>query len=531
MLDPMTGPVSSSVISDVAVDDDGLRFGAHEDVLCNLSFDGRRIWSFWSLRDSTIDGPRRRMAWPERLTLHLEGTTRVGVALGDGTPVFDDEVRFGTEDRRLTVVGRDGAPLGIDMYGKLVKTFETKADGELTPLLDALETVLDLLHGQGLEAFPAYGTLLGAVREGTFLGHDNDADVGYVSRHTHPIDVIRESHRVQRAVERQGYATSRHSGGAIKIDVPDADGSVRGLDVFGGFFAEGHLALLGEIWAPYDREWIFPLGTVTLDGRELPAPADPERLLAATYGPGWRVPDPAFQYVKDPDVQRRFDEWFRGTRLHRAAWDHRYGLARLLPPYQPPHDISRHLHEREDPDTWVLDIGCGRGRDARWLAKQGRRVVGLDYSSVAMQFVQAAALEQSWALELRTMNLLELRHVLSWGALLASRPGPRTVLARHLVDSTSPYGVDNFWRLVSMVLRPGDRVHLEFLTEEIVDPEGRPSLIPALDASAVSADVVRRGGVVTDRVDLVGQAIDYGYGEELSKGMSWRSCRLEVEWQ
>ena len=531
MLDPMTGPVSSSVISDVAVDDDGLRFGAHEDVLCNLSFDGRRIWSFWSLRDSTIDGPRRRMAWPERLTLHLEGTTRVGIALGDGTPVFDDEVRFGTEDRRLTVVGRDGAPLGIDMYGKLVKTFETKADGELTPLLDALETVLDLLHGQGLEAFPAYGTLLGAVREGTFLGHDNDADVGYVSRHTHPIDVIRESHRVQRAVERQGYATSRHSGGAFKIDVPDADGSVRGLDVFGGFFAEGHLALLGEIWAPYDREWIFPLGTVTLDGRELPAPADPERLLAATYGPGWRVPDPAFQYVKDPDVQRRFDEWFRGTRLHRAAWDHRYGLARLLPPYQPPHDISRYLHEREDPDTWVLDIGCGRGRDARWLAKQGRRVVGLDYSGVAMQFVQAAALEQGWPLELRTMNLLELRHVLSWGALLASRPGPRTVLARHLVDSTSTYGVDNFWRLVSMVLRPGDRVHLEFLTEEIVDPEGRPSLIRALDPSVVSADIARRGGVVTDRVDLVGQAIDYGYGEEPSKDTSWRSCRLEVEWQ
>ena len=80
------------------------------------------------------------------------------------------------------MVGRDGAPLGIDMYGKLVKTFETKDAAELTPLLDALETVLGLLHEQGLEAFPAYGTLLGAVREGTFLGHDNDADVGYVSR-------------------------------------------------------------------------------------------------------------------------------------------------------------------------------------------------------------------------------------------------------------------------------------------------------------------------------------------------------------
>lgn len=523
--------MTQSVLSDIRVDDDGVRFGATDDVLCNLSFDGRRIWSFWSVRDSEAVGPARHVAWPERLRLHLVGVTRLSIALVDGTPVFDEEVRFGAEYRRLTVVGRDGAPLGIDMYGRLVKTFETKDEGELAPLLDALETVLALLHEQGLEAFPAYGTLLGAVREGTFLGHDNDADVGYVSRHTHPIDVIRESHRVQRAVERQGYATSRHSGGAFKIDVPDADGSVRGLDVFGGFFSEGHLALLGEIWAPYEREWIFPLGTVTLDGRSLPAPADPERLLTATYGPGWRVPDPAFRYEKDPDVQRRFDEWFRGTRLHRAAWDHRYGLARLLPPYQPPHDISRHLHQREDPDTWVLDIGCGRGRDVRWLAKQGRPAVGLDYSGVAMQFIAAKAVEQGWPAELRTMNLLELRHVLAWGALLSSRPGPRTVLARHLIDSTSPYGVDNFWRLVSMVLRPGERVHLEFLAEEIHDQEGRASLVRALSPTEVIADVERRGGVVTERVDLVGQAIDYGYGEELSQGEHWRSCRLEVEWR
>ena len=82
--------------------------------------------------------------------------------------------------------------------------------------------------------------------------------------------MIAESHRVQRAAERQGYATSRHSGGAFKIDVPDADGSVRGLDVFGGFLTDGHLALLGEIWAPYERDEIFPLGTVTLDGRSFP---------------------------------------------------------------------------------------------------------------------------------------------------------------------------------------------------------------------------------------------------------------------
>ncbi|UUZ58142.1 class I SAM-dependent methyltransferase [Nocardioides sp. B-3] len=448
------------MLKDIHVDDDGLRFAATDDVLCNLSFDGRRIWSFWSVRDSSSFGASERtIAWPERLTLHLVGVTQLSIALGDGTTVFDKEVRFGDDDRRLTVVGRDGAPLGIDMYGKLVKTFETKEAAELTPLLDALETVLGLLQEQGLEAFPAYGTLLGAVREGTFLGHDNDADVGYVSEHSHPIDVIRESHRVQRAVERRGYATSRHSGGAFKIDVPDADGSIRGLDVFGGFFSEGHLALLGEIWAPYRTRVDLPArhgharrSSTARAGRSGAAAGGDLRAGLAGAGPGV----PLREGPGRPAPVRRVVPRHAGEP---RARDHRYGLARLLPPYQPPHDISRHLHEREDPDTWVLDVGCGRGRDVRWLAKQGRPAVGLDYSGVAMDFIKAKAAEQGWPAELRTMNLLELRHVLSWGALLQARPGRRTVLARHLIDSTSPYGVDNFWRLVSMVLESGERVH------------------------------------------------------------------------
>jgi hypothetical protein len=119
--------------------------------------------------------------------------------------------------------------------------------------------------------------------------------------------------------------------------------------------------------------------------------------------------------------------------------------------------------------------------------------------------------------------------VLAWGALLAARPGPRAVLARHLVDSTSPYGVDNFWRLVSMVLRPGERVHLEVLTEAVEDDEGRPPLTRPVDVDALVADVVARGFVVTGREDLVGEPIDYGYGEEPSRDKQWRTSRLEVE--
>ena len=76
---------------------------------------------------------------------------------------------------------------------------------ESLELMDALTTVIDALGRCGVAAFPAYGTLLGAVRAGKVIGHDNDADVGYISGHTHPVDVIRESFRLQRELCALGF--------------------------------------------------------------------------------------------------------------------------------------------------------------------------------------------------------------------------------------------------------------------------------------------------------------------------------------
>ena len=237
---------------------------------------------------------------------------------------------------------------------------------------------------------------------------------------------------------------------------------------------------MGEVWAPFEREWIFPLGTITLEGRTLPAPARPEPLLDGDVRARLEGPRPRLPLEKDPTPRSAAST--RGSaapastgRSGTTATASR-GCCRRTSPRT---HLAEHLHEREDADTWVLDIGCGRGRDVRWLAKQGRPAVGLDYSATAMTFIADKAAQHGWPAELRTMNLLELRQVLAWGALLAARPGPRTVLARHLVDCTSPVGVDNFWRLVGMVLRPGERVHLEFLTEADRGRGGPPAADPA----------------------------------------------------
>ncbi len=234
------------------------------------------------------------MAWPDALRGFLHGTTRVTITAA-GEAVFDDEVSLGRGQGRIAVVNASGRELAVDKSLHRVQTFDTRTREHVEPLMQAIGDVLAALHDAGVEAFIAYGTLLGAVREGRLIAHDSDADLAYVSRQEHPVDVVRESFALQRALVRRGFVVSRYSGIAFKVEVRESDGSVRGLDVFGGFLLDGELYVMG-IRAPYRREWLLPLGEVTLEGHTFPAPLDVDRFLTATYGEKWRVPDAAFKF-------------------------------------------------------------------------------------------------------------------------------------------------------------------------------------------------------------------------------------------
>ena len=288
-------------------------------------FDGRRIWSFWTLRDTRPGDSGQVAEWPPALRRFLDGTTQLSVVEHvSGRVLFDEEVSLGSSTDRIAVVDSSGRPLGVDKSNRITTTFDTRDRDQTAPLLDSTEQVLSALLEAGVDAFPAYGTLLGAIREQDFIGHDSDVDLGYVSRHKHPLDVIRESYRLQRYLRERGYSIDRYSAAAFKVEVLEADGAVRGLDVFGGYFLNGRLYLMGEIGTPFEEEWVFPLGTCTFAGRTLPAPARPEKLLEATYGPNWKVPDPAFHFATPRTTYRRLNGWFRGTRVNRKIWDGRY---------------------------------------------------------------------------------------------------------------------------------------------------------------------------------------------------------------
>ena len=516
-----------AAVSRVQVDNDGIVASSRSEIVLDVLFDGRRIWSFWLHRDGEDRGGASFVSWPGALRRFLNGTTTLGlVEHVSGDVLFEQEVTLGdaAAGTRIAVVTEEGQPLGLDKSNRLSQTFDTRSEEHVAPLLDSIETVLGALKAAGVDAFPAYGTLLGAVRGGKLIGHDSDADLGYVSDYTHPVDVVRESFRLQRRLAEMGYEISRYSGGAFKVDVVEGDGTVRGLDVFGGFLHDGNLILMGEIRTPFKREWVFPLGTTTLEGRTLPAPADTDRFLTATYGPSWRVPDPAYHFETPRSTHRRLNGWFRGTRVNRAEWDRTWSAAeRQGAPDLKPHALARWMQGREtDPGT-VIDVGCGRGTDLHWLAGEGVRGVGLDYSPRG--YAAVAELDQGLT-EFHPFNLLELRQVLGWAATLASRPGHRTVHARHVADATDTIGRAHLWRFCEMVLRDGGRLYLEFLMPGVGAKFARQHFLRALDPELVVTELAARGGTVVHREELTPNKQPTARESD-----GRRICRMVVQWQ
>jgi hypothetical protein len=522
---------------DVRVDDAGIFAKSRREVIIDVLFDGRRIFAFWLHRDSTpVDGGHL-FTWPYAIRTLLDGRTEVTmVEPGSGTELYRDEVSLGHGEGRIAIVNRDGQPVSLDKSMRKVLTFDLRSADHVEPLLNAIDDVLATLKKAGIDAFLVYGSLLGAVREQHLLGHDSDADLGYVSKYENPVDVILESFRLHRFLNDAGYRVSRYSAAAFKVDVIESDGSVRGLDVFGGFMRDGNFHLMGEIRTPFRREWLLPISTVVLEGRQFPAPAEPERLLAATYGPSWRTPDPAFHFEMPSSTHRRLDGWFRGMRLERSKWQRFYSVPERG--RRGPSALVRQVARREAGLGTLIDVGCGRGADVAFMAAKGVPSWGLDFCRRAFRDLKESGRPD---LTLQSFNLLELRHVLAVSAILARLPGPRVMMARHLVDAIGPRARENLWRTGATVLRePGDRLYLEFCSRAGSDGYAHRNRVSVRsprrvieELEAAGATVLRRRLLLTtpDRPEASSQVcrIVATWSGERSEGGSTRARPPSVE--
>ena len=73
--------------------------------------------------------------------------------------------------------------------------------------------------------------------------------------------------------------------------------------------------------------------------------------------------------------------------------------------WRPTPQLARWLDEAGIPPGQVLDLGCGGGRDAVWLALRGWQVTAIDREKRALARAQALAAHEGVSVDWRTCNL------------------------------------------------------------------------------------------------------------------------------
>jgi SAM-dependent methyltransferase len=473
----------------------------------DVLFDGRRIFSVGPDKKGVVPA---HVPWPEPMLRFLDGVAEV--TLRDhrtSEALWSDTVVFAGGSGPIRIEDAEGRPVALTKWGRLNHPFDASDRDAIEGYLDQVEEVLAFLRDDcGRPAFLSYGSLLGAVREGGLIGHDVDVDVGYLSARTHPADVLLESYAIERRLRAHGWRVRRENGGFLALFLAQNDGTTRNLDVFTCFQVEDHLYQVHDTRIPGDATLVAPVRPVSFEGRELPGPARAEAMLEAAYGPGWRVPDPAFSFTTPRATRRRIMGWLGGIRDERDHWNDRWRKVADDDAPSGPSDLAgwaeQHWTASGPVPAQVVELGCGLGADAVHLAGQGYDVVAADLSAAALRSGRARARAAGVEVDFVEWNLNSLRETLARSALLARGPAPRAVYARGLVDALPGRTRPQLWTATTMLLAAGGRAYLELRTapDPATRKRTRGNVVGHLDPSVAVSEASACGLRVVDRVDL-----------------------------
>jgi hypothetical protein len=159
-----------------------------------------------------------------------------------------------------------------------------------------IERAGELLDSCGYPMMLAYGTLLGAVREGDFLAHDDDVDLMVPLTAVGREDGEPELAALREQLRERGWKVTRPNS-YTNFHLHDPETGLH-VDVFPLFVDGDTTALHMEKMRlrSIDTDIVMPPRPLTFQGHELWGPARPEAFLAERYGEGWSVADPYYDW-------------------------------------------------------------------------------------------------------------------------------------------------------------------------------------------------------------------------------------------
>jgi SAM-dependent methyltransferase len=315
----------------------------------------------------------------------------------------------------------------------------------------------------GHDLFFMYGTLLGAVRENGFIGHDVDMDASFISSATDGPGAVADLRKLAFELIDAGYSVEGHPS-CLHVTGPTGPR----IDIFHLYFdAADRLCFPFGVagTTTFTRADWQGVQEIDFAGVTGVVPVNPEPLVERVYGSDWRYPKPGFRWDRDR-TSRDPDGLVPSAVCEEIYWANFYAHTH----YDKGSTFFDLVRGREDAPATVIDIGCGDGRDAFAFANAGRNVVGLDRSHVAVAYANRHATELGLADRVRFTGvdasdtvLLEttIREVLD-----ASPGAPVLFYLRFFLHSIPKDVQDGLLGVIDRVARPGDMFAAEFRTEQ-----------------------------------------------------------------
>lgn len=194
----------------------------------------------------------------------------------------------------------------------------------------ALSRMHSIMVSNGIEYYCDYGTLMGFVREGDFIKHDDDIDISIRPGSAKAVDVLK-------VFLDAGYGyihAFEYNGELMEFTVADLTGIP--IDVFfPKAVSAGKIHGYQSVWSPdfkypdevsntlieYDFVEAADVHPITVVGTEVLVPGNYDEVLTSEYGP-WRVPNSKFDTVTDR-VHRQMPGFSRTVQRHEALGEAR----------------------------------------------------------------------------------------------------------------------------------------------------------------------------------------------------------------